>query len=553
VVKETGVILKDILSMKLLKDCKVIAGSGNLDNTVKSINVMSDPDIINCVNEGELLLATGYYFKNSSLEDQIKLIKDCSAKKLAGIGIKTKPYIDKLPIEISRTAEKLNFPVIEISSEISFADIMTPVFQKIFDRQSSVINKVETLHNDTMNVVLKGGGIQDILRSLAKSVENPVVIKDHHFEELIFHDNSNYELNTKIENDIKATVSSSDFLNKQGKTISDTTIMGEKEIDRLMVPIVVKGNVYGHIITYGIERDLSNFDALYLESTSNVIALEFLKRMSVQDVENKYKAEFLDDLISVDEKRNAKALDRAIHYKFDKDMYYSIMSIRMSKSESNLINHEEYNQAITKAMYLIDLVCQDVGRTFLIAQKRKKVHILFMWKNVDEHKKISQSVAQGVKEILDGKMSYISYKIGIGRVYENIESVGKSLTDAEQAVNAAKSYINESVVDFDTLGIYKIFCQDNLKDELMDFYENTLEPLVLYDRKRDTELVKSLAIYFETNGNLKRMSEMLFTHYNTVLYRINRIQEITKKSLDNENDRYGLQTALKIMRIFDLQ
>ncbi len=48
------------------------------------------------------------------------------------------------------------------------------------------------------------------------------------------------------------------------------------------------------------------------------------------------------------------------------------------------------------------------------------------------------------------------------------------------------------------------------------------------------------------------MSEKLFTHYNTVLYRINRIQEITGKSLDDEGERYGLQTALKIMRILDL-
>jgi purine catabolism regulator len=48
------------------------------------------------------------------------------------------------------------------------------------------------------------------------------------------------------------------------------------------------------------------------------------------------------------------------------------------------------------------------------------------------------------------------------------------------------------------------------------------------------------------------MSELLFTHYNTVLYRMNRIQEITGKNLENEGDRYGLQTALKIMKILEL-
>ncbi len=67
--------------------------------------------------------------------------------------------------------------------------------------------------------------------------------------------------------------------------------------------------------------------------------------------------------------------------------------------------------------------------------------------------------------------------------------------------------------------------------------------------KKSTELVKTLKAYFEYNGNLTRMSEKLYTHYNTILYRINRINEITGMNLDDPNDRLNLEIALKISEL----
>lgn len=551
--KDTGIKIRDILEMKPLENGKLLAGAEGADKVVTRVNVMADPDILNWVDEGEFLLTTGYFFKTTKLEAQLNLIRECSAKNLSGIGIKIFPYLEYLPNELIELANQCQFPLIELDYEVPFTDIMMPVFQGIFDKQSNVIRKVETLHNDTMNVVLKGGGINDILRSLSKSIENPVFLKDYHFEEINSIEDPSETINLALEDHLKTSLKASGFTSRMGKTITDKVTIEGREMDRMMVPILVKNNLYGHLVAFGVRRDLNHYDALYLETTSSIVALEFLKRISVQEVENKYKAEFFEDLISFDEKRKLKAIERANYYRFDKDAFFSIFTIRLSKSEAmNNLSDEEYNQVITKAMYMVDMVCKEEGRVYIIASKGKKINVLFMWKSIEDHRKFATRISNSIKESLDQKVAHSQYRVGIGRVYKGIDQVYKSLKDAEKAVEAAKTYVNQQIIDFDTLGIYKIFCQDHLKDELLNFYKTTLEPLVLYDRKRDTELVKSLVIYFETNGNLKRMSEMLFTHYNTVLYRINRIQEITGKDLENEGDRYGLQTALKIMRIMDL-
>lgn len=167
---------------------------------------------------------------------------------------------------------------------------------------------------------------------------------------------------------------------------------------------------------------------------------------------------------------------------------------------------------------------------------------------IDEVRQLSAQI----EEMILQKMINLNFIIGVGRVYNGIDNMYKSLKDSQKAVLASENYISQRIIEFDSLGIYKIFCNGDLKEELMDFYSKTLESLVKYDNKKDTELVKTLKVYYEANGNLKKMSEKLFTHYNTVLYRVNRIQEITGSNLEDEKQRYSLQTAIKIMEMYGI-
>ncbi|MBN2898369.1 MAG: PucR family transcriptional regulator ligand-binding domain-containing protein [Clostridia bacterium] len=550
-IRETGIEVREVLEKSIFKNSRVLAGAGGLNNRIVKVNVLVDPDILKFVKEGEFLLTTAYYFTTTTLEEQKKLINELAHHKLSGIGIKVKPHLKALAKEILELADELNLPFIEIDHEISFTDVMASLYSDIFDQQSHVIRKVEKVHNDSMNTVLKGGGMVDIIEGLSSTLGNPIMVKDLHFEEFVFSkqaDEQQRELMVESINKVKKDYSK---MLSDGHTVIDNQTFDERSVDRVIVPILVKNSIYGYLSVYGLQKEVSSFDSLYLESVSPIVAMEFIKKISVQEVENKYKSEFFEDLISLDERRKAKAIERASYYRLDKKAYYNILSIKFENIAD--LSGDDYSQSITKAMYLIDLICKDLGNVYLRANKGKKVYVLMMWHEMnDEQGRKFKELAERINEVLSNKIQTLKTRVGLGRTYLGIDNVYKSLKDSEKAIEASKTYIESDVIEFETLGIYKIFCQDNLKEELVSFYNATLKPLVDYDRKRDTELVKSLIVYFETNGNLKKMSELLFTHYNTVLYRINRIQEITNKNLEAERDRYGLQTALKIMKILDL-
>ena len=76
-----------------------------------------------------------------------------------------------------------------------------------------------------------------------------------------------------------------------------------------------------------------------------------------------------------------------------------------------------------------------------------------------------------------------------------------------------------------------------------------LGKLLLYDQEKGAELVKTLEVYFECNGKLKKVTEKMYVHYNTILYRLDRIQQITGCSLEDSTACLNLQIALKLLQI----
>lgn len=73
-----------------------------------------------------------------------------------------------------------------------------------------------------------------------------------------------------------------------------------------------------------------------------------------------------------------------------------------------------------------------------------------------------------------------------------------------------------------------------------------LGPLTTYDGEHNADLVQTLRIYFDANGNVSKASDRLFLHRNGLLYRLGRIEEILRLSLSNPHQRIALELAVRI-------
>jgi purine catabolism regulator len=61
--------------------------------------------------------------------------------------------------------------------------------------------------------------------------------------------------------------------------------------------------------------------------------------------------------------------------------------------------------------------------------------------------------------------------------------------------------------------------------------------------------METLEMFYLCNRNIKLTSEKLFAHYNTVVYRLDKIQTILGISLDDPEDRLQLHLAMKLYKL----
>lgn len=98
----------------------------------------------------------------------------------------------------------------------------------------------------------------------------------------------------------------------------------------------------------------------------------------------------------------------------------------------------------------------------------------------------------------------------------------------------------------DELGAYPLLLAGADAPALREFAMRTLAPLRAYDEKHQTELERTLRIYFAVGENVKTASEQLNVHRHTVFYRLRQIGEICTCKLDDPHDQLTLRMAMAI-------
>jgi purine catabolism regulator len=86
-------------------------------------------------------------------------------------------------------------------------------------------------------------------------------------------------------------------------------------------------------------------------------------------------------------------------------------------------------------------------------------------------------------------------------------------------------------------------------DESSRFSKELLGELESSDELYRSDLLQTLKTLFECNFNLKKTADRLSVHYNTIRYRVTKIEQLARVDLDSEEDRFNLQLAFKVRRV----
>lgn len=140
---------------------------------------------------------------------------------------------------------------------------------------------------------------------------------------------------------------------------------------------------------------------------------------------------------------------------------------------------------------------------------------------------------------------------GVGTV-ETLLGVHASAQAAEAALAIGRRiHGGGRVAVYDELGAYRLLYEGAEVDRLRAFASETLAPLRTHDEKHQTELERTLKLYFKVGQNVKTAAAELSVHRHTVFYRLRQIGDICARSLDSPHDQLTLRLAVAIDELHD--
>lgn len=133
-----------------------------------------------------------------------------------------------------------------------------------------------------------------------------------------------------------------------------------------------------------------------------------------------------------------------------------------------------------------------------------------------------------------------------GAVYHSFPELKNALELSFNILDRVRKSNHEAyVVNVNGYGLDSLLNKQNISRELETFANKTLEPIIKYDAKNNTQFTKTLALAL-TLESPDEVAKRLFVHTNTVHYRVSRAKDLLLIDLNSPGNKIALQLAAYI-------
>ena len=159
----------------------------------------------------------------------------------------------------------------------------------------------------------------------------------------------------------------------------------------------------------------------------------------------------------------------------------------------------------------------------------------------------ARNVAQTLCTVASHDRYFKGMKIAVSAVCRTPEELSNEYRHAKLALSFCAP--EETLCDYNSLGIYRLLAEVQDRRILEAFYEETLGKLTFFSEDKRNDYLNTLSLYLESSGKIQKTAEENATHRNTVNYRIHKIAEMLGIDIQDGQTRYKIQTALYIQKL----
>lgn len=552
--KDMAIYVKDLLMEEEMNGARLISGEEGLDNEIKGVTIIEAPDIVKWINGGEVLLTGLYAFRSCSMEDFKNYIDELVKKKISALILKRGKPVEGAEDKVEyliQFSRKHTIPILEVPFEISFRDVMSRLMERLFNEEVTRLKYFKTTHDNFSALVLGaesiGVAIDQILDVLAKLIRNPVAAFNRQLDCIGASEGA--ERSLEIQKDAQSyepgIYSNYEYLRQQ---------IDNRQQYIVKVKLNLRERLY--LVITEEEDSFDVMDAIATESAIWALQFELVRQYSVTELEKKFQNDIMHNILngkidSISElQKNTSLLGVPINGSFrvivfglkgeDRDK----RDFKSKISDTNLLSDAIACQMTNVKIY------NDLDRIVVVKEVNKE--------------QTQEEYRQEIREIVDKVQAYVSrqdkelqVKAGVGKVVEGVINLPDSFKEANEAftfVDIAGEISedgNSQVTLFSDLGIFKLLCQLDNPELLLEYVPEGLQKLYNYKKPQRDDLLITLKTYLDRNLNLSKTAQDLFVHYKTASYRIEKIAKITGVDFDNANEVLAFRIGLVVYKMIE--
>ncbi len=552
-----------------LREARVVAGEGGLDNVIRSVNVMEVPDIADWVHPGEFLVSTLYPLRDdkAAVDTLIPLLAE---KGLAGLAVTPDSYIDELPKCMVEDANRLGFPLIELPPRVSFVDIIQPLTSRILDLQADELQQSDTILRRFLDLVLTGGDYSDIAQVISEVSGHPVSIVDRFRR--IFGQGGNVRESMALEF-MDENQTGESYLSTEYEPVSVADQVGQStphpqhmvvevdgnELYSLVYPVEVSSTQLGSIIIW--EHASSEVDAralMAIQHGATVVALKMMETRSIGQVEQQFRNEILEGLLSEQAASQVNALQLSESLGHRLEPPFTILLVGSDVPSRKLLAPRERRQQsnVDTSLHLAQRYIRSYrdGLSFW----RRGPHLIVFYplasRELPETREAIASMLREVCERIETENAPYTVSSGISRPVDTIGEFRQAYEEARQSFEIGRALAggkSSAVTHYDDLGLLRFAQVSETHVGIRNYCIDMLGPLLEHDRNSTACLLDTLRVFLECNQNHAKAARVLGIHYNSLRYRLKRICKLIGNIFEQPQKRLAIEVALHLHPLLD--
>ena len=539
------ITVEEIRKLALPLSTHVLSGDGLLDSPVAWTTVLHPEDDIGSkvVQKRDLVLVAPVN-NPAKAHGDAELIQWCAERGASALA-----FCSAVSPAALAEAKNRHLPLLSLARDIRIREVERAIISLLVNRKGQIERRGTQIYRQLTEISTRNEGMDELIAAMARLTKKAVVI----------HDKRLHALSQKIQpefigiwDDVELFLKKQDNLpvelhDRHRVADVDPPVLMQalpvSGIARLVAPVITKSVGRGYLSIIGLEGDLDEIDQLVCEHGAAACALEMAKQKAVNETEKRLRGTFLDRLLLGDVSQQEAVRQGQ---RFNHDMTRTHIAFVLSW-------RGEARQSLRRLETTVNTIIASRETSALVWTRAKEGEVVVFHATdyadpIDHSLALSQAFSSEIKRQFPQSRA----AIGLGQVAREINGWRSSYRDAVQAMELAQRLQTDLPLFIGDLGVYQLILSLSDRDKLSGFCDDTLGALMDYDMRQNADLIKTLEAFFNSHGNLSQTAQSLIVHRNTLLYRMNRINDIAGIDLGRPETRLALHLALTIRRLLAL-